>query len=432
MRLISSDEVAVSLIEHFLKMKKLRINFKGIFVRDGIGTASSRVDNKTELRSLLAYIESELAARAAAGNRIGVRPKTLMDAGLALIKSREAEAYLEKIKAQIKFNEAKAAYGKGQLVTWLHGILYREPSPPETAVMQHFLHQIKRKMYHCEPKHHMMPIITGFQGSGKSSGIKRLLEPIGELSNFCANFSDLDDKNKVYMFQNNFAIFFDELARIDKADINELKQIMTRAETEHRGMYSEELFPVQQLATFIGAANERVADTIIDYTGMRRFYDLQAPLRPPTNRSETAKFQEMMMSVDVLAIWQSIDESADLLADFSANLMEIQDTQRKMKATTAVEEFIASRYFDRVTDEAMGKWISGQVIFQKFMTFVEENNYNNKHNSRALYRKLREVGFKDRIVKDSVQFLVKENRGGVYYNERSDKIKLLTSNEGEE
>ena len=54
--------------------------------------------------------------------------------------------------------------------------------PLDIAVVKHFVWQVKRKLIGLPVDHHIMPILFGKSGGGKSVAIHKLVEPLKELT----------------------------------------------------------------------------------------------------------------------------------------------------------------------------------------------------------------------------------------------------------
>ena len=96
--------------------------------------------------------------------------------------------------------------------------------------------------------------------------------------------------------------------------------------THHRGRG-------QRLATFIGAANNVLADLIGDATGMRRFYEIKA--------SERLDW-DALNSIDYLALWQSVDEMGE--APVLPVLNRLRLAQEETRTPSSVEEYVFTHW----------------------------------------------------------------------------------------
>lgn len=199
------------------------------------------------------------------------------------------------------------------------------------AVVGHFIWQVKRKLHGLEVGHHLMPILTGRQGSGKSTAIYKLLEPLAGFS-VTLDVSACNDPREYYNFQRNLVCFFDELARADRTDVNSLKKVITAPILAHRILGTHQSSTAPNMATFIGATNGSIAEMIYDPTGMRRFFEV--PTQDLIDR-------EIVNSIDYQGIWKGIDESVE--SPILSFLSEISTAQDPLRARDVVEEFLEER-----------------------------------------------------------------------------------------
>jgi hypothetical protein len=77
------------------------------------------------------------------------------------------------------------------------------------AVFNKFIWQVKRKIEGLPVTDHLMPVVLGVQGNGKSTLIRQMLAPIAELV-ARADFSEITDNRNIRLWR-NFVIFMDEM-----------------------------------------------------------------------------------------------------------------------------------------------------------------------------------------------------------------------------
>lgn len=211
---------------------------------------------------------------------------------------------------------------------WVHAVCGKN-SILDTAVMKHFLWQVKRKLAGLPVEQHMMPVLFGRSGAGKSVAVSRLIEPLRAMA-LQTDMSIFSDPFSRRAFARNFLVFFDELQGSDNADVNTMKQIITAPIIEWRAMRSERVMSAPQNSTFIGCSNDPVRDRIKDPTSSRRFWQI--------NCADQIDWQAIN-SIDYLALWRSIDEKAasPILAHLS-EIRKIQETE--IRAKDIVEQWI--------------------------------------------------------------------------------------------
>jgi hypothetical protein len=170
---------------------------------------------------------------------------------------------------------------------------------------------------------HLMIILSGCQGDGKTFAIEHLMSPLGDM--FTPSSLDaLKDNSMSYQFSVMPAMLFEEMQGSSKADIEELKSIMTGKSKMMREAYARA--GVRRLVTtFIGAANKDIGNLIKDDTGNRRFIQFFSQKID----------RDVMAQVDVMKIWRSVDEAAHEPPMYASHenyelIHGIQDEQRTL------------------------------------------------------------------------------------------------------
>lgn len=165
------------------------------------------------------------------------------------------------------------------------------------AVLKKFIWQVKRKMQGMRIENHLMPVITGAQGKGKSTFVRDyLLEPVSELvSN--TDFKGLEEERNTEQWR-NYVLFLDEMGHAAKADIDTIKNKITAPSVTGRPMRSNDNVQYAQNATFIGCSNKELNQLIRDETGNRRFVSLRYSSDPDWQKLDTLAPHLLWMSVD--------------------------------------------------------------------------------------------------------------------------------------
>lgn len=167
------------------------------------------------------------------------------------------------------------------------------------CVLQEFIYQVKRRLFGLPVSHHLMPVIYGGQGSGKSEFTNRLVGVLGNLY-AVSNFAEIADNRNASLFQ-NFVIVMDEMGKADRSDIETVKSAITRDKFTYRPMGSNQDRTLIQNSIFIGSSNKTLAEIIKDPTGNRRF--VQLDMKVGSGQAEW----DFVNSTDFLALWSSID-----------------------------------------------------------------------------------------------------------------------------
>jgi hypothetical protein len=232
----------------------------------------------------------------------------------------------------------------------------------DLAVLKHFIWQVKRKLNGLRVEHHLMPILFGKTGGGKSRAIEKLLEPVLDLVDFAADLAFLNDERQLFRLTRAFVVFIDEMAHADKVSIDALKNRITSPTINWRALGFNARAGGTNTATFIGASNNHVRDLIYDPTSMRRFHEIGC-----LDKLDW----ETINRIDYLAIWQSVDHNAEcpvvpVLADLAA-------AQEELRAKDLVEEWVEERVAvskkSAFRGSAADEYVSAQSLYRNFKEY---------------------------------------------------------------
>lgn len=307
--------------------------------------------------------------------------------GWDLYKPLLIEKQLAALRATVKYDEAQARAGRLALEQWLHGVLFRPPSDAERAVLLHFLWQTKRKLFGHHASYHMMPVIVSAQGTGKTTAIQMLVEPLLEVvSN--TTLEQFTDQRSWATLSRTYIKVVDEMAKAERTDMATLKMALSaEGVLEYRPMRSNDLEQVVQNNTFIGTSNEEISGLIRDYTGVRRFFQLRGCMTPihKIDKKEVARYWQMLKSSDAAAIWRSVDENLSIMPEFKDKQLEIAEIQvEELQSKTSFDEFwdMPGHGFEWA-DKHTGRKVSGKQVYDAYATFCEQ------HGLEATYSALR-------------------------------------------
>ena len=221
-----------------------------------------------------------------------------------------------------------SAEAKIPVANWLKAVTGKV-DPVEVAVVRHWIWSIKRKLHGLPVIHHIMPVIVGKTGSGKSVAVEKLLAPVRAMCAEPGDMTILADDRQLFRLAEAFVCFFDEMARCDKTDVESLKRVITSPTLEWRLLGSHVRESATNNATFIGCSNRDVNDIVYDPTSARRFYQL---------RSLDKTDWDAINAMDMKLIWKSVEHLKD--APIKAVLAEVQERQEGWRAKSTVEEWV--------------------------------------------------------------------------------------------
>ncbi len=245
-------------------------------------------------------------------------------------------------------------------------------------VMKHWIQCIKKKMRGDKVDYHLFPVFYGNQGDGKTTAIKRLLDPIKSLLLNLTVTQSLDP-TYIGMYEEKAVVFFDEMDGTDKVSINALKRMITLETVDGRPPYGRKVEPVQQNCMFIGASNRMIVEMIKD-NEMRRFVQIDSVAREN-------KYMAEMDALNVLAIWQCVDESLDYVYYLESET-SIKQHQLGLRTLTPVQHWIQEYGVIKPPLGDPGKWIAFDDIYHQYENWRNNNGYEYSTNHQSFGRQL--------------------------------------------
>lgn len=220
--------------------------------------------------------------------------KKLLTDAFVVWRKEQARQYLKSLRNELKFKANEA-----DLVgDWVEAVSGKRDEL-DVAVMRHWCWQVKRKLFGLQVDFHIMTVLVGKSGGGKSVAVQKLIEPLSEVTTF-RDMKIFTDPFAKRAFNRSYIMHFDELARSQDADVNALKDVITASTTDWRGIGSETIHSAAQNCTFIGCSNLPLRERIKDPTSGRRFWQLDCAERLNWER---------VNSVDYFSLWRSVDEN---------------------------------------------------------------------------------------------------------------------------
>ena len=197
------------------------------------------------------------------------------------------------------------------------------------AVLKKFIWQVKRKMIGLPISNHLMPVLTGRQGVGKSTFVRDyLLHPIDELvSN--TDFQSIEEVRNTEQWR-NYVLFLDEMGYAGKADIDNVKNKITAPYVTGRPMRSNDNVQYKQNATFIGCSNKELNQLIRDETGNRRFVSLRYAAKPD--------WSKLPPKDQVWRLWRSVNENGEDPSLAIADQLKV--AQAAVREKSVVEQWL--------------------------------------------------------------------------------------------
>jgi predicted P-loop ATPase len=263
-----------------------------------------------------------------------------------------------------------------QLRNWLRAVT-GQVDDLDVATLKHFIWQVKRKMSNLPVEYHMMPVLTGRTGSGKSVAVERLVAPLKELVESGRDFSMFEDSREWHTFHRMYVVVFDEMSKAGKTDVDSMKKTITASNVSYRELGTHNTVNGTQVSTFIGTSNNHISEVIFDPTSARRFWQIQS--------QELVDWQAIN-DIDYLGIWQSVDEAqaASPVRPYWAAIQQVQHDEFRQK--TPIEEWFAETY-----KVSASKTTKAGDAYQAFRGWAEVNNLGKQISSTKFARELQKI-----------------------------------------
>lgn len=237
-------------------------------------------------------------------------PKMVEDYLSAHLEDHVFEWATTSLKQKLAYDPNVIGYDTSSTFLNLVEALAGRPSGPrrelevllDSIVLETFVWSVKRKLYGLPVVEHIMPVIAGpLQGTGKSYLIERLfLAPLEKFVQL-RSVDFVTDERNFKSLGHSLVVFFDEMARMGKADEESLKRVVSAIVLNYRPLHTNHTASVIQRNTFIGTSNKGLSELVKDTTGNRRFYEIPAGV---INR-------EIVNKINYLSLWQSVNEQME-------------------------------------------------------------------------------------------------------------------------
>lgn len=256
----------------------------------------------------------------------------------------------------------------------------------DTAVLSHFIWQVKRKLFNKPTVFEIMPILFGTKnGTGKSRAALHLFSP---LKAYTSNLTvaQLVDSRENSSISRSYIGFLDECSRSTNADMETLKMRISSSETTVRQLYSNTASMIKNNTTFFGTSNRPLDQIIKDPSGLRRFWSINYAglTQDELINQDFSRFD----AIDFESLWKGIDENKEE--------GYISDIQQELAAVTNIAKLVES--FDSWADEVdLGQGdiaVSVSILHVSYKNFCAQHAYRFPETLSAFKQKLSNAGYK--------------------------------------
>jgi predicted P-loop ATPase len=224
--------------------------------------------------------------------------------------------------------------GVKRIDSWLHNYFGAEDNSYTQAVGRKLLVAAIARVMKPGCKFDHVVILEGKQGIGKSTALRVLSEPW-----FCDSLGDVTNKDVIQQIQGSWIVEIGELASMDRASVNALKDFVSKQEDKARLAYQRlaQKFPRQCI--LIGTTNDE--EYLKDLTGNRRFW--------PVEVEKTHQIEMEALALDRDMLWA---EALVLYKKGSENLW-LDDAKVKAKAEQIQRSKMVSDPWDEVIQKGL-------------------------------------------------------------------------------
>ena len=295
---------------------------------------------------------------------------------LSVRVDREAAIRRQAIISRITGRPATAA-GDAELRRLVRAMTGQE-RPADVEALRHVIWLIKRKAAGLPAEAHLMLVLYGKQGAGKSVAMLKLLAPLAELIDPDMTVDSLCDDRWAPMLADLLVGFLDELSGMTRADFARLKARVTSPVVSYRPMRTNRVVSIPHNCTFVGATNKPVAELLKDETGNRRFYEIHTLDRLDWNEINAIDYNE---------VWNAVSETDAAPAVVHRGIISaVQLTQRYRDG---VERFSSEVIIER----AGVAYIVADGLFKQYQEWCAANG-ERPQTAEQFGQRLRALGWR--------------------------------------
>lgn len=272
------------------------------------------------------------------------------------------------------------------LKTWIKAVTGSERDT-DLNVMAQWMWSVKRKALGLPVRYHIMPVLYGPQGAGKTEALKALFGPMVE---FRLNLpmNEIGDPRQFESMSNNLIVFYDELSGIQRTDLNALKNQITTDYNSYRKLNTHITATVPMACSFIAASNKRLDEQFTDSTGARRFYELES----------VQKLDWVTINgLDYTAMWLGIDEQNAVGYLTGDVLVQVTTVQQGLVTAEDVEMYLDDRHY---SGEGQ-KTISASDAYRDYQIWCANSGVRNVLSLGWFVKKLKNRGIESKVYRDA-------------------------------
>ena len=267
------------------------------------------------------------------------------------------------------------------------------------AFIGHFLWQLQMKLHHGpnsvlrQGNESMLLLISRQQKTGKSTTVRRLLEPFNNMGFvWKTDFNRLEDQFSLQNLAYNYIAWFDDAGRASPKNMAKFKQIVTDDEVNFRAMYTQTEMRMPKLSTLIGTSNKAARELINDTTGLRRIH--QIFVNPDSVDTGGGIDLDTLDSFDHTSLIRStpLGPQASPLFDYITP-KELREYEESTRPKHIIELWLNNNgYIPGGAEDSLKKTTD---MYKHLCAWAADNGYGKKFTptSESFRQKLLEMGF---------------------------------------
>ena len=262
-----------------------------------------------------------------------------------------------------------------------------------STLMKHFMWMVKRRITNKETVNQIMLNFFGAGGVGKTYFIKLFTEPFSIFRVMNAKIETVQDERRIKELSDNFIHFIDELSGEKKVyqdqELGVFKQVITAdSPLTYRQLGSHVTHTVYSRTSLIACSNFHIFDTIMDSSGMRRFFEFNIRIKTNGyNVDEMNKLKSLCLNA-----WKGINEDLDdgywiVNSEIGKEIRTVQDSYVRKESFELWLESVD------ITEDDKGT--PGNDVYSLYQNFCEEESLDHKKKSiQTFYSRLDSLGYK--------------------------------------
>ncbi len=209
-----------------------------------------------------------------------------------------------------------------------------------------------------------IPVFYGGTGNGKSRLTRAITKVLGALA-VQKNIGEVTDKFGHQQWGRLLVADFDEMAGMQRADMEQFKQWCTQDKIQRRGIFGDGQITTYKITTGIGSSNQPVDEILYDTTTSRRLFQIDAQV--------DGSWHDVIERTDFLGLWQSID------CDYKPSTEELKqiakeqhnNQRRKSQIENWFEECLENI---KVIQSNCNDWIGAAKLYDIYKNWCLDSN----------------------------------------------------------